>query len=135
MRFVDTNIFLRFLVNDLPEQADACETLFRKAVDGQEALCTSDMVIAEIVWVLESYYELARSEIRSKVEKILNTPNLSCDNELAIINALVLYDEKRIDFIDAYNASIMRMKGLREIYSYDKHYDRLDWLTRVEPGQ
>jgi predicted nucleic-acid-binding protein len=135
MRFVDTNIFLRFLVNDIPEQADACEAIFRKAVAGEEALYTTDMVIAEIVWVLESYYDLSRSEVRTKVEKILNTQNLTCDSKETIICALVLYDEKRIDYIDAYNACIIRMKGIGEIYSYDKHYDRLSWLKRTEPEQ
>jgi predicted nucleic acid-binding protein len=135
MRFVDTNIFLRFLVNDVPQQADACEALFRKAIAGEEALYTTDMVIAEIVWVLESYYELSGTEVRTKVEKILNTPNLTCDNKEIILHALALYDEKRIDYNDAYNACILKMKGIGEIYSYDKHYDRLSWLKRIEPEQ
>lgn len=135
MRFVDTNIFLRFLVNDIPQQADACEAIFRKAVAGEEALYTTDMVIAEIVWVFESYYDLSRSEVRTKVEKILNTQNLTCDSKETIIRALALYEDKRIDYIDAYNACIIKMKGIGEIYSYDKHYDRLSWLKRIEPEQ
>lgn len=135
MRFVDTNIFLRFMVNDIPQQADACAALFRKVVAGEEALYITDMIVAEIVWVLESYYELSSGEVRTKVEKILNTPNLTCDNKEIIIRALALYDEKRIDYIDAYNACIIKTKGIGEIYSYDKHYDLLDWLKRIEPGQ
>jgi predicted nucleic-acid-binding protein len=133
MRFVDTNVFLRFLVNDLPEQADHCEAIFRKAVTGEEALYTTDMVVAEIIWVLESYYDLPRIEVRSKVEKILNTQNLTCDNKETIIHALNLYDEKNIDYIDAYNACILKLKGIGEVYSYDKHYDRMSWLKRIEP--
>jgi len=135
MRFVDTNIFLRFLVNDIPEQADGCEAIFRKAIVGEEALYTTDMVIAEIVWVLESYYELSRSEVRAKVEKILSTPNLTCDSRETVIHALALYDEKRIDYIDAYNACILKVKGIEEVYSFDKHYDRVTWLKRIEPGK
>jgi len=45
MRFVDTNVFLRFLVNDDPAKADAYEALFRKALAGDEGLCISDMII------------------------------------------------------------------------------------------
>jgi len=134
MRFVDTNVFLRYLVNDDPEKADACEILFQRAIDGEEALFTTDMVVAEIVWVLESYYELSRREVREKLEKILNTQNLDCSNSEIIINALAVYEEKNIDYIDAYNASILRMKGINEIYSYDRHYDRIKWMKRVEPG-
>lgn len=135
MRFADTNIFLRFLANDIPQLADACEALFRKAIAGEEALYTTNMVIAEIVWVLESYYELSRSEVRTKVEKILNTPNLDCDNKENIIHALAVYEERQIDYIDSYNACILKMKGIGEIYSYDKHFDRLNWLKRIEPKQ
>jgi uncharacterized protein len=135
MRFVDTNIFLRFLVNDDPVKADACEALFRKAIAGEETLFTSEMVITEIIWVLESYYELKKSDIRKSVEKILNTQNLQCPNREIIINALSLYDEKDIDYIDAYNAFVLKLQEIKEIYSYDKHFDRLTWLKRVEPGE
>jgi uncharacterized protein len=133
MRFVDTNIFLRFLVNDDPKKADACEALFRKAIAGEEALVTSEMVIAEIIWVLESYYELERSVIRESVEKILNTDNLTCPNSEIIISALSFYVEKKIDYIDAYNAFVMKREGMNAIYSYDKHFDRIDWVERIAP--
>jgi uncharacterized protein len=135
MRFVDTNVFLRFLLNDDQAKADACETLFRNAIAGDEALCTSDMVIAEIIWVLESYYELKKVDVRDCVEKILNTRNLYCPNREIIISALLIYVEKNIDFIDAYNAFILRRDEVHEIYSYDQHFDRLDWIKRIEPGK
>lgn len=133
MRFVDTNIFLRFLVNDDPVQADACEALFRKAIEGEESLFTSEMVIAEIVWVLESYYNLEKTAIQVSVEKILNTHNLHCPNREIIINALSIYVEKNIDYIDAYNAFLLKVNEVFEIYSYDKHFDRIDWIKRIEP--
>jgi predicted nucleic acid-binding protein len=41
--------------------------------------------------------------------------------------------EKNIDYIDAYNALIMKENSIEELYSYSKHYDRIDWLTRLEP--
>jgi len=133
MRFVDTNVFIRFLTNDIPQKADACEEVFKKAVQKEEIIFTTDTVIAEIVWVLESFYELQKEEIQSKVEKILNTPNLVCPNKDLILRALALYREKNIDYIDAYNALILKEKGVDELYSYDKDYDRIDWLTRLEP--
>ena len=133
MRFVDTNVIIRFLTNDIPQKADACEEVFKKAVEKKEIIFTTDTVIAEIVWVLESFYELQKEEIQSKVEKILNTPNLVCPNKDLILRALALYREKNIDYIDAYNALILKEKGVDELYSYDKDYDRIDWLTRLEP--
>ena len=50
-----------------------------------------------------------------------------------IIEALTLYCQKNIDYIDAYNALVLKEKGVEEVFSYDKHYDRIDWLTRSEP--
>ena len=135
MRFVDTNVFLRFLVNDNPATADAGEALFRKAIAGEEELLTSEMVIAEIIWVLESYYELNRSDIRESVEKILNTKNLNCPNAEIIISALSFYVEKDIDYIDAYNVFAMKRDKINEIYSYDKHFDRVSWIKRIEPSE
>ncbi|MBW1705928.1 MAG: PIN domain-containing protein [Deltaproteobacteria bacterium] len=133
MKFLDTNIFIRFLTDDVPEKADACEDIFKKAVAKQETLFTTDLVIAEIVWVLESFYELPKNEVQDKVEKILNTPNLTCPHKDLILSALILYNEKNIDYIDAYNALILKENGIEEVYSYDKHYDRINWLTRLEP--
>jgi predicted nucleic-acid-binding protein len=133
MKFIDTNIFIRFLVNDIPQKADGCEKIFKNAVAKKEILIATEMVIAEIIWVLESYYELPHQDVQEKVEKILNTPNLICPHKDLILNALTIYGENNIDYIDAYNALILKDKGIKEVYSYDKHYDRMDWLTRLEP--
>jgi predicted nucleic-acid-binding protein len=133
MKFIDTNIFIRFLTNDIPEKADACEQLFREAVEKNEKFFTTEMVIAEIVWVLESYYELPKKEVRKMVEKILITPFLFCVQKDLILNALILYSEKDIDYIDAYNVSVLKEQGIREAYSYDRHYDKIEWVSRLEP--
>jgi len=133
MRFVDTNIFIRFLTNDVPQKADACEKLFKRAIEKKDSLFTTDLVIAEIVWVLESFYKLEKKEIRDKLEKILNTPNLACPNKDLILIALMLYTKKDIDFIDAYNALVLKEVGISEVYSYDKDYNSIDWVTRLEP--
>ena len=133
MKFIDTNIFIRFLTNDIPEKADGCEHLFREAAEKNETFFTTEMVIAEIIWVLESYYELPKKEVQDMVEKILITPFLFCPQKDLILNALTLYSDKNIDFIDAYNASILREQGVKKVYSYDRHFDKIDWVSRIEP--
>lgn len=133
MIFIDTNIFIRFLTNDIPKKADACERIFKDAIEKKETLFTTELVIAEMIWVLESYYELSKEDIQGKVEKILNTPNLLCPKKDLILNALTVYSEKNIDYIDAYNAFILKDEAIGRLYSYDTHYDRIDWLERMEP--
>lgn len=109
--FVDTNVFLRYLTNDGPAKARRADKLFKKAVSGKLMLETSLLVIAEMVWTLESFYGLGRDDIADKVGKILNTPNLECPERLLILEALDLYVTRNIDFIDAYHACLLKGRG------------------------
>jgi uncharacterized protein len=52
--FADTNVFLRYLTNDVPEQADAVEHLLVRVMQGEIILNPNSLVIAEIVWTLDS---------------------------------------------------------------------------------
>ena len=133
MKFIDTNIFIRFLTNDIPKKADACEHIFREAAEKHERFFTTEMVIAEIIWVLESYYELPKKEVQEMVEKILITPFLLCPQKDIILSALNLYGDKNIDYIDAYNASVLKEQGIKTVYSYDWHFDKILWVNRIDP--
>jgi len=125
--FADTNLFLRFLTNDLPAQADKVERLLHRARDGEVKLVTTGLVIAEIVWTLESYYQISKSEIQDKVLAILNTPGLDVENADLLLQAAVMYAEKNVDFIDAFNAAWMRERGVKSVATFDaRHYSRLD---------
>jgi predicted nucleic-acid-binding protein len=107
--------------------------LFHDAVNGRVSLRTSALVIAEIVWTLESFYGLPRSQIAEKVEKILNTPNLECDDSGRIFQALDTYVHENIDYIDAYHVFYMRDLGLARIATYDrKHFGRIPWIEIVD---
>ncbi len=132
--FVDTNVFLRYLTNDDPLKADKAEAVFRNAVKGKLKLITSLLVIAEIVWTLESFYGLPKSEISAKITTILNTPNLEVPEDEQIFNALELYAQKNMDFIDAYNAFYIKNKTITKVLTYDKkHFARIEWVESVEP--
>lgn len=67
--------------------------------------------------------------------RVLRTqaPYLICPNQGLILHALILYSEKNIVYVDAYNALNLRDAGIEKLYSYDTHYDRIDWLRRSEP--
>ena len=132
--FVDTNVFLRYLTNDDPRKADRIERLLKRAIEGNISLLTNLMVVAELVWTLESYYGLSRSQISENLTLILNTPNLEIPERQRILKALMLYAEKNIDFADAYNAHFAKDQGVSSIFTYDKrHFDRIEWMKRAEP--
>jgi len=132
--FLDTNLFLRFLTNDLPVQADAVEKLLRQAEQNKIQLVTNSMVIAEIVWTLESYYESEREDIQNKILAILNTSGLQIPESDLILKAIIWYAEKNVDFIDAYNAAWMEQEGMKKIYTFDqKHFARFDDMEVMKP--
>ena len=132
-KFIDTNIFLRYLTGDDPSKYDNCREIFRKAIEGKIALATSGMVIAELVWTLLSYYKVAKAEVVEKISIIVSTENLYVPDKNIITDALVLYSRKNIDYIDAYNAVFMKYHGLDEIYSYDRDFDAIEDIKRMEP--
>lgn len=131
--FVDTNVFLRFFTNDLPDQAAAAETLFRKAGAGEIELVTNVMVLAELVWVFESYYHLARPEVGERVMAVALMEGLVLPEADLITEALSTYTESNVDFIDAFNACWMRQRGVRRVVTFDaRHFSRLAGIE-VQP--
>jgi len=133
-RFVDANVFLRYLTNDDPAKAASVERLLDQAANGDIRLVTTEMVLAEIVWVLESYYGRTREQIATLVKGVLATPELTVLNGHLIGETVELYENGRLDFIDAYLLARMAEQGIDEIYSYDKkHLSKIPGVTRLEP--
>jgi predicted nucleic acid-binding protein len=132
--FVDTNIFLRYLTNDDPEQAPKARRLLERAERDEEHLVTTAFTIAEIVWVLESVYELDRASIRAKVVAILGLSGLTVEDQEMLLQAIVWYEEKNVDFADAYSAAWMARRDLDEVYTFDRDFDRFEGLTPLRPG-
>ncbi len=132
--FADTNLFLRYLTDDVPAQADLVESLLHCAAQGQVSLGTTGLVIAEIVWTLESYYHIAKKDIQAKVLAILNTVGLDIADSDLILQAIGWYVEKNVDFIDAYNASWMLKNGVCTVYTFDqKHFSRFEGIVAEAP--
>jgi len=132
-KFVDTNVFLRYLTKDNPSKYERCREIFKRALEGEITLSTSEMVIAELIWTLLSYYKVPKAEVVEKVSVILGTENLFVPDKDVLADALVLYARKNMDFIDAYNAVFMKYQGIREIYSYDEDFDMIEDIERKEP--
>jgi len=132
--FADTNLFLRYLTNDVPAQADLVESLLHRAAKGKVNLVTTSMVIAEIVWTLESYYELDKKEIQAMILGILNTDGLEVIDSDLILQAIVHYTDKNVDFIDAFNAAWMDKNDVDKIYTFDqKHFNRFEKIVAELP--
>ena len=133
--FLDTNVILRYLLRDDELKAQHCLELLEKAERREINLRTTDLVIAEVVWVLESpaTYNLPRDRIRDLLLPVIFLPGLRLPGKKLYRQIFELYVDQNIDFIDAYTAIHMEKRGLSQIYSYDSDFDRIAGVSRVEP--
>jgi len=132
--FMDTNPFIRYFTNDIPERAEKVEILLKRAQLGEIKLITNEVIVIEIVWVLESVYQMKRNQIYELLQGIFNSRNLEITNKAVLKEASEVYKDKNIDFIDAYTVSYMRAKGFKKLCSFDKkHMKRIDWIELEEP--
>lgn len=131
--FVDTNIIIYHLRGEDPRVAERCRELLAQAEENTVELATSELVIAEAVWVLQSQSGLSRELIRDYLVPVVRLPGLRLPYKQLWPAIFDLYCEKRVDFIDAYNAVMMERAGISEIYSYDKDFDKIASVSRITP--
>jgi predicted nucleic acid-binding protein len=132
--FLDTNILLRYLTRDDEQKARRALDLLLKVEQGEEKVITSPLVIFEVVFTLQSYYKIPRQQIRELVLPIISLRGLQLPGKSVYYRAFDLYVSKNISFADAYNAAYMLSEKVSHVYSWDRDFDKIDGLTRIEPG-
>lgn len=136
MHFVDTNIFVRYLTKDDPVKAAACLELFKQAERNEVVLYTSETVVAEVAYVLSSarLYGLTHSQIRERLVPLLTLAGLRMPDKTVCLRALELYAAHAVDFEDALAAAHMERQQISAIYSYDRDFEKIPGVQRVEPA-
>ena len=135
MQFVDTNVFIRFLTKDDPQKAERCFELLESARKGKVKLQTTESVVSEIVYTLSSkrLYNLYPQDIYEKLLPILKIRGFKISHKRTIIAALGIYSKYKIDFEDAILVANMLRTEAKEIYSYDRGFDKIVDIKRLEP--
>lgn len=130
---IDTNLLIRYFTEDDSEKAKAVENLFKKTEAGKEKLEIPDLIMAEMVWVLLSFYEVSKEEVIEKLEAILALKNVKM-NAPVLKKTVELYRNHNISYIDAYLAAYAFENNQEIIYSYDQGFDKIEDLKRNEPS-
>ncbi len=134
MPWVDTNVIVRYLLDEQSDQAESATRLFRRAGAGQVTLTVDDIIVAEAVWTLRSYYRMSRSDIAEALSEFVSADGIDCRDGAVVLRALVLFRERNVDFADALLCARMLDEGDVEVYSFDRDFDRIDGVRRLEPG-
>lgn len=115
MEFLDTNIILRYLLDDHKELSEKS----RKIIDSQTNLFICDGVFAEIIYVLTKVYKVERILVKQTLSKFLQKSNINVSNKNLIIKSLEIFESKNIDYIDSLLCSYNHLDNIT-IKTFDK---------------
>jgi predicted nucleic-acid-binding protein len=123
---LDTNVLVRYLVQDDPGQS-------RKAIQVISKQCTRDdpgfinrIVLCELVWVLESAYGYSKDTIVAVLEKLLRTSQLKIEDVQAAWTAFRVYQKGKADFADCLMGATNRLGGCETTVSFDQAASKLE---------
>jgi predicted nucleic acid-binding protein len=127
--FVDTNILVRHLTGDPPDQAERATAFLA----GADELLLPDLVVAEVVYVLESFYEVPTDEVARLVRSVIAFPPIRTLDPALLLRSLEVYETHRIDFAEAHLVASAETAGIHDVISFDRSIDRVTSVHRIEP--
>jgi predicted nucleic-acid-binding protein len=128
--FLDTNVLIRHLTGDPPAQARRASVFLQRA----EELFVPDLIVAEVVYVLESFYEVERERVAELVRAIIGFKAIVVVDGPLLLRALEVYEVDRLDFAEAYLVASAEASGVETIASFDREIDRTATVRRIEPS-
>lgn len=99
----------------------------------ERELLLTDLVAAEAVYVLESFYEAPRADVAQAVRSLLLFDSIVCVDPALLLRAIEVYETERVDFAEAYLVACAESTGVGTIASFDRSLDRVDTIERIEP--
>lgn len=122
MMGLDTNVVVRYLVQDDPKQAQIANRFIEKAVAHGEILWICQVTLCEVVWVLESCYNIDKGQLINVVKQLLRTQQIQIEKADVVWQALHDFSHHRgADFSDCL---IGRQNASHECaftYTFDKN--------------
>ncbi len=131
--WVDANVLLRLLTNDPPEMAEKAAALAGGAERGEIILRVSPIVVAEMVWVLQSFYGFKKREIADALTAVLLAEGVDALDRDVVLASLEAMATANVDFIDAYLAQVALGKD-ELVCSFDEDFHSLG-VGLMRPGE
>lgn len=128
---LDTNILVRLLVEDEPVQTAQAQHFIESRCTPESPGFINCVVLAELVWVLDSVYQFRRAEIAAAIERLLAGRDRIVEHHDQVEQVLVEYRSGGIDFTDSMIARINRVRGCEATATFDRKAAKLDGFVRV----
>lgn len=122
--FLDTNIFIRYFIEDVPRQAKESREIFERIQDNKLKGLISILVVNEIIWILEHYYSLKRFDYIPKLIKLISLKSMRIIDlkKETLMQILDRLEKTSFDFTDLY---IFYKAGNKKILSFDRDFKKL----------
>lgn len=117
---IDTNVLVRFIVEDDETQASRVARLIERATDEDEAIFVSDIVLCELVWVLSVSYRVARAEIVATLNRLVQAKQLAFADADRVRRATDAYAKGKGDFADYVIREHARDAGCTVVVTFDR---------------
>ena len=127
--FVDTNVLVRHLTGDPPAMATRATAFLAN----EPELYLADLVVAETVYVLESFYKAPRKQIAETMRSLVAMRSMVTVDPALLVRAIEVYEVERIDFAEAYLVACAESTGIKRVASFDRTLDRITTVERIEP--
>jgi predicted nucleic-acid-binding protein len=128
---VDTNVLVRFLVKDDPAQFEKARKLIGRAASSGEPVLVSMLVLLETEWVLRSRYEFPKSQIVGALSALLETSEVTFEDEPGVEAALYTWKDSPADFADCLIGAHNVQLGCTATATFDTKATRLDTFVAV----
>ena len=128
--FLDTNVLIRHLTGEPPEQARRATAFLARA----DELLLADPIVAEVVFVLESFYEVERARVAELVRAVIGFPSVVVVDTSLLLRAIEVYQVDRLDFAEAYLVAHAETSGVAAAASFDRSIDGVATVQRIEPA-
>ncbi len=122
-------MLIRHLTGDPPQMAARATW----ALASSDELLLADVIVAECVYVLESFYEVPRERVAELMRAAIALPAMKTLDPATLLRALEVYEVDRLDFAEAYLVAQAEATGVNQILSFDKTIDRISTVARHEP--
>ena len=122
---LDTNVLVRWILDDEPRQAARVQRLFEEVSEQQLPLFVPSTVMLELEWVLRSRYKFDKSTVLGAFNALLETQELEFQDEPALERALSLYRQASADFADCLHAGQCGSAGRAPMITFDETAARL----------
>jgi len=110
-RLVDTNLIVRYLVQDHEKHAKAAGRLFDACDRGEVVIVVLPVVLAECVFVLESFYQHPRGDIASALGRFISSPGVEISGAAIHLDALGRYRKTNVHFVNCLIAATATAEG------------------------